>query len=174
MRIETERLELWACDLRDLDQLAEDRVGLERRLDVVIPDDFPVFPEGIDWWRTRMRSEPDVVGWAIWLIIRKSDRVVIGDGGFKGPPNGAGEVEIGYALVEAARGNGLGKEFARKLTDWAFAHEEVAAVLAETLVDGYASIGVLKSLGMNQIGQYEDPDEGAILQWRVDRDTHFS
>jgi RimJ/RimL family protein N-acetyltransferase len=169
MQIETKRLTLIACEREDLEQFANDRAGLATRLGVTIPYDFPVFPEGIDWWRTRLKDERVALGWTIWFIIRKEDRILIGDCGFKGPPNEAGEVEIGYALVEMARGAGLGKEFARALTDWAFEHPEVAAVLAETLVDGVASIGVLKSLGMRETGTYDDPDEGTIRQWRVDR-----
>ncbi|CAN5554558.1 GNAT family N-acetyltransferase [soil metagenome] len=169
MQIETERLTLMACGFEELDQFVSDRSGLATRLGVTIPNDFPVFPEGIDWWRTRMQNESVALGWAIWFVIRKEDRILIGDGGFKGPPNEVGEGEIGYALVENARGSGLGKELARALSDWAFKHPDVTAVLAETLVDGAASIGVLKSLGMTQVGTYDDPDEGTILQWRVDR-----
>ncbi|MGH2549933.1 MAG: hypothetical protein ACRDHN_11110, partial [Thermomicrobiales bacterium] len=74
MRIETERLVLIACSLEDLDQLASDRAGLATRLGITIPDDFPVFPEGIDWWRSRMRNESVGLGWAIWFVIRKHDR----------------------------------------------------------------------------------------------------
>jgi RimJ/RimL family protein N-acetyltransferase len=169
MQVETERLMLVSLGIEKLDQFANDRAELATVLMVTIPDDFPVFPEGIDWWRTRLRKEPVAPGWAIWFVIRKEDRVLVDDCGFKGPPNEVGEVEIGYALVENARGVGFGKELARTLTDWAFEHPEVVAVLAETLVDGAASIGVLKSLGMTQVGTYDDPDEGTILQWRVDR-----
>ena len=169
MSIETDRLLLIACGPSELDQFAHEPEHLATRLDVSFPADFPVFPEGIAWWRARMKTEPDVIGWAIWFVIRKADRIVIGDGGFKGPPNDEGVVEIGYALVEAARGQGYGKEFARRLVDWAFGHPEVNAVTAETLSDGFASMAVLRSLGMAQTGSYVDPEEGDILQWRVDR-----
>jgi len=174
MRIETSRLELHSCDLADLDQLVEDRAGFARRMQVEIPEDFPVFPEGLDWWRGRLRNGEEANGWAIWIVIRKADRVLIGDCGFKGAPNEQHEVEIGYALIEHARGAGMGKELARGLVDWAFAHDELIAVRAETLVDGHASMGVLRSLGMQQVGKYVDPDEGEIVQWRVDRDGYFA
>ncbi len=169
MRIETPRLALHACNLADLEQLIDDRAGFARRMRVEIPDDFPVFREGLDWWRRRLRAGDEVGGWGIWIVIRKADRVVVGDCGFKGSPNDQHEVEIGYALIEQARGAGMGKELARGLVDWAFAHDELIAVRAETLVDGYASMGVLRSLGMQQVGEYTDPDEGEIVQWRVDR-----
>lgn len=169
MNIATDRLLLIACGPDELEQFAHEPDRLATRLDVSFPADFPVFPEGLAWWRERMKAEPDVGGWAVWFIVRKADRVVIGDGGFKGPPDNEGVVEIGYALVEAARGQGYGKEFARGLVDWAFAHPEVSAVVAETLSDGFASMAVLRSLGMAQTGSYVDPEEGDILRWRVDR-----
>lgn len=174
MQIETGRLTLVACGLEELDQFVSERSGFAERFGITIPDDFPVFPEGIDWWRLRFRNETVSLGWAMWFVIRKLDRVLVGDCGFKGPPDGVGEVEIGYALVESARGVGLGKELARALTSWAFEHLDVSAVRAETLVGGAASIGVLKSLGMINTGTYEDPDEGTILQWRVDRATYMT
>ena len=41
-----------------------------------------------------------------YVIVRRADGVAIGDAGFFGPPDGDGEVEIGYALVPGARGSG--------------------------------------------------------------------
>jgi RimJ/RimL family protein N-acetyltransferase len=169
MTIETARLRLIACDLDLLDAYAADRRALGERLGVRFPDDFPVFPEGIAWWRQRLRSESVDPGWTIWFAIRVEDGLVIGDGGFKGAPDGDGVVETGYALVEQARGQGYGSEFVRALIGWAFAHPEVTAVTAETLPDNVASIGLLRSLGMEPTGSYEDANEGTVLRWRLDR-----
>ena len=44
-----------------------------------------------------------------WFVLE--DGVVVGDAGTHGPPNENGDVEIGYGLVEAARGRGLSFEF---------------------------------------------------------------
>jgi RimJ/RimL family protein N-acetyltransferase len=169
MTIETARLRLLACDPELLEAFAADRRALGERLGVRFSDDFPVFPEGIDWWRRRLKTETVDPGWTIWFAIRNEDHLVIGDGGFKGAPDGDGVVEVGYALVEAARGQGYGTEFVRALTTWAFSHPEVTAVTAETLTDNAASIALLRSLGMEEAGSYEDPDEGMLLRWRLDR-----
>jgi RimJ/RimL family protein N-acetyltransferase len=66
-----------------------------------------------------------------YLIVRERDGLVVGDAGFHGPPNEAGEVEIGYGLVPAARGEGLATEAVRLLTRWATAQEGVRAVIAQ-------------------------------------------
>ena len=87
-----------------------------------------------------------------------------GDGGFKDRPDESNEVEIGYALVPEYRGRGLATEAARGLVRWAFSHPEVAAVRAETLRDGHASIGVLEKLGMRFAGATD-----RVLRWRLER-----
>ncbi len=45
--------------------------------------------------------------WGARLVIRRSDGSVVGTCGFVAPPDERGQVEIGYGLVEAARGGGL-------------------------------------------------------------------
>ncbi|WP_233455096.1 GNAT family N-acetyltransferase [Paenibacillus elgii] len=42
-------------------------------------------------------------GFESWIIVKKDRMTIIGDAGFKGRPNSAGEVDIGYAIIEHER-----------------------------------------------------------------------
>ena len=123
-----------------------------------------MYAEAVPRVYEELRSAPPAVGWWSYLFVHTDDRTLAGDGGFKGRPNGAGEVEIGYALVPEYRDRGLATEAARGLVRWAFSHPEVAAVRAETLPDGHASIRVLEKLGMRFAGATE-----GVLRWRLER-----
>ena len=57
---------------------------------------------------------PSEVGWGPRHVVRRFDGLVIGSIGFFGPPS-EGEVEVGYGLVEYARGRGVATESLRAL-----------------------------------------------------------
>ena len=78
-------------------------------------------------------------------LVRRADGVVIGGAGFHGPPVG-GEVEIAYAVVPSARGNGYASEAVRALVDLAAASgaRSVSAVVA---ADNDASERVARAVG---------------------------
>jgi RimJ/RimL family protein N-acetyltransferase len=167
--IETDRLVLIPCTREHLEAFARSHGELGVMIDATVPEGFPVMPESFAYWLEIACRTPLPVGWANWIFIHKPNHTAIGDGGFKGAPDEQGEVEIGYAIIPAYRRNGFAREAARALVTWAFSHPDVTAVKAETLASGDASIRVLQSLGMEQTGEYDDPEEGKILQWRVSR-----
>ena len=79
-------------------------------------------------------------------------RVIIGDGGFKGPPADDGTVEIGYSLVQPYRNRGYTTEAVKALVSWAFQHPQVTRVIAETQLGNIASIRVLQKAGFAEVG----------------------
>jgi [ribosomal protein S5]-alanine N-acetyltransferase len=163
--IETRKLQLVPCEPSHLETVLRDKKGLEPMLGISVPDSWPVFPEGMPYVYEKLRSDPSVVGWWTYLFVHAGDRVLVGEGGFKGPPDGAGTVGLGYAIVPEYRGRGLATEAARGLVGWAFSHREVVAVEAETLPDGHASIRVLENLGMKSAGATDE-----VLRWRLERE----
>lgn len=167
--IETERLLLIPCSLEHIEMFLRDPASLAEQLNVTIPADFPVFPDGFKYWAEYMRATPTPPGWNEWLFVDRDSRTVVGDGGFKGAPAGDGTVEMGYALLAQWRGRGLATEAMAALTAWAFGHPEVSAVLAETLASGHDSMRVLTKLGLRAVGSGEDPEEGPIIRWRISR-----
>ena len=82
-----------------------------------------------------------------WVVVRRSDGVAVGDAGFFGPPAADGEVEIGYALVPAARGCGLAGEAVELLAEWALAQPEIRALIARVDAHNAASLRLLDRLG---------------------------
>jgi RimJ/RimL family protein N-acetyltransferase len=162
--IETRNLQLIPCGPSHLETILEDKKGLEPLLGVSVPDSWPVFPGAMPYVYEKLRSDPSAAGWWTYLFVHAGDRVLAGEGGFKGGPDESNEMEIGYAIVPEYRGRGIATEAAGGLVGWAFSHPEVTAVKAETLPDGHASIRVLEKLGMKFAGATEK-----VLRWRLDR-----
>ena len=88
-----------------------------------------------------------------YVIVRRSDGKAVGDAGFHGPPGEDGEVEIGYALVPAARGNGLAAEATGLLVEWARAQPGVRSVTARVEPTNGPSRRLLERLGFAPDGE---------------------
>ena len=84
-----------------------------------------------------------------YQITRRSDDLVVGGIGFKGPPD-AGMVEIGYGLIPAARGHGYAAEALVALMAIAEEHG-VAELRADTTRDNVASQRTLARAGFEQV-----------------------
>jgi ribosomal-protein-alanine N-acetyltransferase len=167
--IETENLRLVPCELVHIEAILRDKKELEQMLSISVPDNWPEFPESLQYVYKHLKADPSSSEWGYHLFVHRQDQALIGEGGYKGRPDAEGMVEIGYAIVPEYRRRGLAFEAARGLTNHAFSHAEVHVVQAHTLLDGEASIGVLKKLGMKCAGTAQDPDEGEVLQWKVER-----
>src|SRR5439155_234589 len=73
--------------------------------------------------------DPWVDGFA---VVHRDGGVIIGNAGFKGPPDQGGMVEIAYGIVPAFEGRGFATEAATALVAFAFASERVRLVRAHT------------------------------------------
>lgn len=89
----------------------------------------------------------DPAGWGLWLFRYNAERMVVGAASFTGPPNAAGEVELGYQIVPAHRRRGLTVEGCHALIEWAFRDTGTGAVIADCAADNLASIRTLEKLG---------------------------
>ena len=118
--------------------------------------------------RDRLADDPDLAPWWMHFIIHGADNTLIGLGGFKGRPEG-GQVEIGYEIAPGYRLRGLATEAARGMVDHALADPRVDHVLAHTLPVDSASTTILQRLGLRFIEALDDPDDGPIWRWRLDR-----
>jgi len=81
------------------------------------------------------------------LIVDAATGLAVGTIGFFGPPDNGGLVMIGYGLVEPARGAGYATEAVRAVIAYAFAHDGVRTIAAETLLGNTASQRVLAKSG---------------------------
>lgn len=86
-----------------------------------------------------------------WLVV--VDGAVAGECGWRGGPDATGDVEIGYGLSDARRGQGLGTEAVALMVAWAEAQPGVERVSARVLAGNNASRRLLQRLGF-----VEQPD----------------
>lgn len=81
-----------------------------------------------------------------WLVVLPHGDVV-GECGWKGPPDAGGAVEIRYGLGAGARGRGVGTEAVGLLVAWTERQPGVGSVVAQVLPGDEASSRVLRRLG---------------------------
>ena len=92
-----------------------------------------------------------------WLVLL--DGVVIGDCGTLGPPNEAGEIEVGYGLAVPYRGCGHGSELVRALTQTLLARPGVQRLTAKVLRENTPSRRALERAGF-VVEQSDDEHRG--------------
>jgi RimJ/RimL family protein N-acetyltransferase len=104
-------------------------------------------------------TSADDLSWSPRHVVRAYDGLVVGSIGFFGPPgpaaDGVPEAEIGYGLVEDARGHGVATEAVSGL----LAHTDRLGVRVRASVqpDNTASVRVLAKCGFTELrGSDED------------------
>lgn len=170
MTIHTARLRLEPARYADLLAVGAGDGALGQALGVAIEPDWagPDAMDAIGRSRDMLAADPELAQWWMHFIIHEASGRLIGLGGFKGQPAG-GQVEIGYEIAPAFRGQGLATEAARGMVDHALAHPQVDHVLAHTLPADSASTTILRRLGLRFIEALDDLDDGPIWRWRLDR-----
>jgi [ribosomal protein S5]-alanine N-acetyltransferase len=147
---------------------AEDRGAAELAvlLGVAPPQSWPPEfngPQTRAWMRQMLAEHKDEPGYGSWYIV--ADGRLAGICGYKGPPNGNGEVEIGYSVVEGDRRRGVGTGAVRLLVARAFRDPRIGAVIAETIPSRIASQKVLHRCGFALVGRRPHDALGEILRF---------
>jgi RimJ/RimL family protein N-acetyltransferase len=169
MTIETSRLRLLPYSPAHLLALIdgvsqfEERIGLraaEGLREFIVSDD--VSPAWLAELRAATEPDPWMHGFA---VVERESHSVIGNVGFKGPPDEHGTVEIGYGIVPGYQGRGHATEAAAALVAFAFKHDGVHRVRAHTLPTPNASTRVLEKCGFQYLGEVMDPEDGLVWRW---------
>ena len=103
-----------------------------------------------------------------FAVVHRADRLVIGTGGFKGPPTNDGEArfcEIAYGIVPNYQRQGFATETAAALVDFAIASDNLTLIRAHTFPEPNASTRVLTKCGFTFIGEVTDPEDGQVWRW---------
>src|SRR3712207_869173 len=152
-----------------LNALNEDRTLFGVLIGSPVPDGWPEFPEAIGFTLEHLQNAPEADhAWSMQFFVDPTNGRLLGSGGFAAPPV-ARTVEIGYEVAPEFRGRGVGVAAARALVERAVASGEVDHVIARTLPGPNPSTGVLVSLGFEHVDDHEDPEVGAVWQWRWTR-----
>jgi RimJ/RimL family protein N-acetyltransferase len=171
--IKTNNLQLLTVERIHKEAFLRNKSELAAILNVTVPESWPQFPEAFALSSNETHQlNPPATGWCGYFFIDPINRVLVGNGGFKGPPDQSGMVEIGYEIAAEYWNRGLATEAAQGMIDYAFAHEEVQAVMAHTLAEKNASNSVLQKVGMKFIAEVSDPEEGKIWRWQICRDEY--
>ena len=146
MDITTERLILHPLDPAEAARIVADRPDEADRWHPEYP-----FEDEVDLLRDLAVTDPEGVDpvFTLYVVRRRADRLAVGGIGFFGPPDAAGQVELGYGLVASARGAGLATEALRAASVTAFDHG-ARAILADTTLDNRASQRVLEKAGFTE------------------------
>lgn len=83
----------------------------------------------------------------LFVLVRKEDGRAVGGMGFHGVPDEDGRAEVGYDLVEAARGHGYASEALSALSEWALARDDVQLLCATVEAGNLPSQGVASRAG---------------------------
>lgn len=168
--LETERLRSIALTAKQLELYLRDTDKLEAGLGISVSR--AVLTErvqraaGMKIAKMALADVEQHPWYTYWLIVVNRARFGAGLIGFKGVPEGAGEVEIGYGIDPLYQNKGYVTEAARAMIAWAFQSTECKSVFApHTDKSNTASNRVLEKLGMKL---YHETSEE--LFWRVQKD----
>ena len=163
--ISTERLVLVNASNRILENILANT--LAEYLDVMIPDPWSEFGDApFKYALEKIKANPVSEIWWSWLPVLKSENKLIGNAGYKGPPED-GMVEIGYEVARDYRHQGYATEIANVLVENAFTHADVHTIIAHTLPEENASVRVLRKCGFTFVTEVIDPEDGLIWKWQL-------
>jgi ribosomal-protein-alanine N-acetyltransferase len=141
-----------------------DRAALAARLGVRVPNDWPAedLRDFLPIYGQIVDAHAARAGWGIWLMLGAAERALVGDIGFKGPPDARQTVEIGYSVLPTFQGRGYATAAALALIAWGLAQPGVRRIVANCRFDNAASIRVLQKAGLRQTGRDRED-----LTWEV-------
>ena len=143
---------------------------LQDMLDIKVPDQWTEFgPAPFEYALNKIKDTPADSIWWSWLPILVSENTLIGNCGYKGPPVD-GAVEIGYEVAVAYRNQGFATEIAKALVVNAFNQPDVKTIIAHTLPEENESVSVLQKCGFRFVSPIEDPEDGLIWRWQLDKE----
>lgn len=148
--------------VQDARALLEGPPAFRRETGYQLAEGYLAFPEALPATVQALESGMPAQ-WFSYLIVDPDQQLVVGLGGFTGPPQD-GAVEIGYSIAPGHRGRGHATRAARHWLGIAAA-AGATRVLAHTLAEENPSTSVLRRLGFELVAELSDPDEGRIWRW---------
>ena len=124
-------------------------------------------------WEVRLqdiRRVPEAAEWIARAAVAEPEGVVVGHGGFHGPPDDDGVVEVAYSVDPAYRRRGYAKAMLAELLRRSDEDPRVTAVRASIRPDNAGSRATIAGFGFKKIGEQWDPQDGLEdVYWRAAR-----
>jgi RimJ/RimL family protein N-acetyltransferase len=126
-------------------------------------------------WLARLHASTAPDPWVHgFSIVHLDTGIMVGQCGFKGPPDADGMVEIAYGVASNQESKGYATEAARALVAHALSVDQVKLVRAHTLPGSNASKRVLAKSGFQFVGEINDPEDGLVWRFETTRQTSIT
>jgi len=162
----TDRLRLVPVTLDAIEAVLDhDKARAEAVVGASFPDAWPnddLVALGFPYSRAALRADPEIRLWGDSLVLLRDEPRVVGSVVFHGHPAN-GIAEVAYSVEESSRCRGYAIEATRACVEWALAQPGIAAVQATTFPWHFASLGVIKRLGMVHIDTRDHDTLGELL-----------
>jgi len=150
------------------------RIQLADATNARVPDNWPpdLYERQAMEYALGQLQDSAEKAWSFWYLLTRlpQEIEVLGICGFKGRPDEAGSVEIAYSVLSQFRSQGYASEAVFRLVLWAFSHQNVNQVTAETFPHLRQSIKVMEKNGFVFTGP---GSEHGVVRYAVQRpDRH--
>jgi RimJ/RimL family protein N-acetyltransferase len=139
-------------------------------LGAAVPAQWPPLPFDLDVVGTiagALDRSPDLAPWYEWVFLTRGapDELaqVVGAGGFTGPPDLDGEVELGFGILSEQGGRGYASEAVTTLVGWALHQPGCERVVCHTLADLESGARALAKMGFRPDGRGPYPGVDRFL-----------
>ena len=150
--IDTARIRLVVLLPQEIRALsARDSERASESAGVVFPAGWPEADEardGLPWHLKHLEADERHLAWRIRVVVERATNVVIGSVNLKGPPDAAGDAEIGWGITEAQRRRGYAFEAVSAVIEWATAQPGTKSLSATIADDNVASQNLAAKLGL--------------------------
>ena len=156
--------------------LTHDNIRLGELLNISTPQvwsEFPAAQEAIQSLYEIFKSLNNDLRWGSYFIVLKHQGTLIGTCCYKGKPDSNNHVEIGYEINAEYQNKGFATEVSKALINFAFS-QHIAGLKAHTLAEENASVQVLKKCNFKFAAEIDDPEDGLIWAWVLDRNSSTS
>jgi len=113
--------------------------------------------------REQIERDPASADWIARAVVAEPEGVVVGHGGFHGPPDENGTVEVAYSVDPAYRRRGYAKAILRALLERADADPAVRMVRASISPLNAGSLATIAGFGFTKAGEQWDQEDGLEL-----------